>query len=147
MPAAGTGLAGELGFKRRDDSKAYQAAWRKKNRKSNNEYHNKYYHTKTKNNRATLDKHNEYSRWYRRKRKYGITKEQYSALLDKQDGKCYICEEVHGWDLRVDHDHETGQVRALLCNTCNAGLGQFKDNPFRLRAAAKYVEHHNEKRI
>jgi hypothetical protein len=60
--------------------------------------------------------------------------------LTRQEGRCDICQEFIGEDLRVDHDHTTGKVRALLCDTCNAGLGQFHESPTNLRAAASYLE-------
>jgi len=57
-----------------------------------------------------------------------------------QDGLCAICRAAPA--SHVDHDHATGAVRQLLCFNCNGGLGQFKDNPVALRAAAAYVERH-----
>ena len=79
---------------------------------------------------------------------YGITVEEYNQRLKDQDGKCAIC----GSDnpgrkdakyFAIDHDHETGKVRDLLCSHCNIGLGAFKDNPVRLEAAAKYLREHD----
>ena len=61
-------------------------------------------------------------------------------MLEQQDGLCAICGVAPA--VHVDHDHETGQVRALLCFNCNGGLGQFKDDPYLLQMAAFYVEHH-----
>lgn len=61
-------------------------------------------------------------------------------MLAFQDGLCAICRTAPA--VHVDHDHETGAVRALLCFNCNGGLGQFKDDPYLLRMAAFYVEHH-----
>lgn len=75
-------------------------------------------------------------------RKYGIGAAEYRALLDAQVGACPICRGSLGENPHVDHDHATGKVRALLCSGCNVGLGQFRDNPAALRAAADYVEHH-----
>jgi hypothetical protein len=61
-------------------------------------------------------------------------------MLAAQGGVCAICRAAPAQ--HVDHDHETGAVRALLCFNCNGGLGQFKDNPTLLHAAAYYVGFH-----
>ena len=78
---------------------------------------------------------------------YAITVEQYNEILERQGGVCAICrgEEtrtVKGTicSLAVDHDHETGQVRGLLCQACNAALGGFRDDPELLKRAADYIE-------
>jgi len=63
-------------------------------------------------------------------------------MLADQGGSCAICRTAPA--VHVDHDHETGAVRALLCFNCNGGLGQFRDDPVVLRAAADYVEHHQQ---
>ena len=75
-------------------------------------------------------------------RKYGITIEKYEILLAEQNGCCAICLAVTGSDgkrLAVDHNHETGEVRGLLCDNCNTGLGMFKDNPSLLAKAINYL--------
>jgi hypothetical protein len=61
-------------------------------------------------------------------------------MLVAQGGLCAICRAAPA--AHVDHDHETGAVRALLCFNCNGGLGQFKDSPHFLHAAAYYVAFH-----
>lgn len=83
------------------------------------------------------------SRTYHLKRRYGITAEDADAMLEAQGGLCAICQAAPA--AHVDHDHETGAVRALLCFNCNGGLGQFKDDPRVLRAAAEYVEEHRRR--
>ncbi|MGY1665852.1 endonuclease VII domain-containing protein [Geodermatophilus sp. SYSU D00696] len=80
------------------------------------------------------------SRTYHLKRRYGITAEEADAMLAAQGGMCAICEVEPA--VHVDHDHATGRVRQLLCFNCNGDLGQFKDDPVVLRAAAGYVERH-----
>lgn len=74
------------------------------------------------------------------KRRYGITVEAYDLLLDAQGGTCAICGSPPvGRRLCVDHNHDTNSVRGLLCDSCNNGLGRFRDDPDLLRLAADYV--------
>lgn len=75
--------------------------------------------------------------------RYGLTVEDYDRMIDAQQNRCAICMlETPGKALRVDHDHATGKVRGLLCDSCNNGLGRFKDSPAVLRQAAYYIEVH-----
>lgn len=73
----------------------------------------------------------------KRKYKYGLTEEVYSAMLEAQGGRCAICPSTT--KLSVDHCHDTGKVRGILCHTCNVGLGMFHNSPRKLRAAARYL--------
>jgi hypothetical protein len=84
------------------------------------------------------------SRKHNLKKFYGLTQADFDRMLEVQDGRCAIC---HGDDPRsrtkqwhIDHNHETGIVRGLLCGPCNTGIGQMQDDPVRLRAAADYLE-------
>ncbi|MGW7549049.1 endonuclease VII domain-containing protein [Streptomyces sp. NPDC054770] len=72
------------------------------------------------------------------KRKYGLTEAERDALIASQRGVCCIC--LSAPAAHVDHCHETGRVRGVLCFSCNAALGQFKDQPEVIRRAAAYVE-------
>lgn len=80
------------------------------------------------------------------KRTYGMTVEDYNALLEQQDGVCAICKNGHEHALCVDHDHETNEIRGLLCKPCNVAIGNMKDDPERLRSAAMYLEMYNLRR-
>lgn len=81
------------------------------------------------------------------KKKYGITSEDYDALLSRQDGKCAICGSTesggYGPNLHVDHNHDTGEIRGILCKSCNTGLGFFQDDAEMLKAAIQYLEKSN----
>lgn len=79
---------------------------------------------------------------------YGLTIESYQKLEDAQNNKCKICG-AEGGDcrmsrLRIDHCHETGEVRGLICHKCNVGLGQFRDDLDLLKEAVKYLEEFHE---
>jgi hypothetical protein len=86
-----------------------------------------------------------YRRAHHINKKFGLSTEQYDAMLAAQGGHCAQCP----WPdkpykrLAVDHDHKTGRIRGLLCADCNRGIGLFGDDPARLRAAADYLDRHN----
>ncbi|CAL9621790.1 hypothetical protein SUDANB145_05856 [Streptomyces sp. enrichment culture] len=72
------------------------------------------------------------------RREYGLTPAESDGLIAEQQGVCCIC--LAAPAEHVDHCHETGRVRGVLCFSCNAALGQFKDRPDAIRRAAAYVE-------
>jgi hypothetical protein len=74
-----------------------------------------------------------------RARRYGLSLEEFRAILERQGNACAICRRS-GVRLYIDHCHVTRMVRRLLCGKCNTGLGFFGDDPDRLRAAADYLE-------
>lgn len=80
------------------------------------------------------------------KRKFGISLEQYNEMLNAQNGVCAICRNTcdAGLNLAVDHCHDCGQVRALLCKNCNTALGLLKENTDIMQAAIQYVRNHSE---
>lgn len=85
-----------------------------------------------------------YSRNHLLRTQYGLTPEQFDSMLAAQGGICPGCKtatpggQFNQW--HVDHDHETGAVRGLLCRKCNLLLGYAKDNPDTLRRLAEYLE-------
>lgn len=73
-------------------------------------------------------------------KKYGLTEQCYTSMLDAQGGVCAICKSPPlRRRLAIDHCHTTGKVRGLLCGPCNVSLGQFRDSPRILLEAAKYL--------
>lgn len=89
-------------------------------------------------------------------RNYGLTREQYDAMVEAQDGRCAICgvdpsTEMHRniryRRLHVDHWHnEHNNVRGLLCGNCNLGIGRWLDDPELLYRAIEYLEAHEHSR-
>ena len=72
---------------------------------------------------------------------YGIEPDEYLEMCNSQQGKCAICgnEPTTQRGLHLDHCHDTGQVRGLLCHGCNTGLGAFSDDPELLAKAIGYL--------
>lgn len=82
---------------------------------------------------------------------HGITLDDYKNMVQEQNGVCAICKNpetvaIGGkmLSLSVDHDHETGKVRGLLCTKCNRGLGMFCDDLSNLESATTYLRRHKK---
>lgn len=77
-------------------------------------------------------------------KRYGITLDEYNTMLDQQRGVCYVCGGVNsnGRRLSVDHNHETGEVRKLLCHPCNASLGSLREDISVLENMINYIKEH-----
>lgn len=81
--------------------------------------------------------------------KYGVSPEEFQARLLTQGGGCAICnkkldESTRGLIGHVDHNHDTGKVRGILCSNCNTGLGVFKENKKSLLKAISYLTFYEE---
>lgn len=143
--------------KRRDYMREYAKSNREKfrrtpeqqaeyNRKRRERYANdKEYRDREKRKVAEYQRSNPEKRFADRLKKYGITPDEYRRILNDQNEGCAICGSRDSGcskreRLHVDHCHESGKVRGLLCTNCNQGIGKFKDEPERLRAAARYLE-------
>lgn len=76
------------------------------------------------------------------KRKFGMTIEQYDAMLEAQGGGCLICGRPPREDisLHVDHDHSTGEIRGILCFRCNNALADLQEDQLLLLKAAAYLD-------
>lgn len=104
---------------------------------------------------ATLTKQEAALEYYHRsgylrriEREYGLSADEYLAMLEAQDGRCAICRgEPHTQNgrqarLSVDHDHVTGKPRGLVCHNCNRAIGLLGDDPARALALADYLWSH-----
>ena len=82
-------------------------------------------------------------RGYHLKKMYGITLEEREEMSKASQGRCYVCGAPDGTDRNphhIDHNHDTGELRGLLCVGCNVSLGLLEENPDRIRALADYIE-------
>ena len=153
--------SGRLGVRNtcKECSKSYNEKWRMEHPEYSDQYHathqeeERQYFEKIKTIRQIKDKkryaqNTKKLRAYKRHLKYGITDQQYHAILVLQSGVCAICHQpeirLNKADgtilpLAVDHNHDTGEIRGLLCHSCNLALGIFKDDPKRLLAASQYL--------
>ena len=77
-----------------------------------------------------------------------MTYDRYLTMLEDQNHCCSLCglgKDLFKRQLSVDHDHETGEVRGLLCDACNGGIGRLKDSVIMLKKAIAYLEKYEEK--
>ena len=85
----------------------------------------------------------------RRLRKYGLTEAEYNAILEHQGHRCGICATdtpgAKGWV--IDHCHDSGMVRGVLCSQCNSAIGLLREDPVIIDRAAEYVREHTQLRL
>lgn len=114
----------------REKQREYQRRWRATNRDRANEQ-----------SRRWAAAHPEKVREKSLKRFYGISLEQYNAMLVEQGGVCAGCggPPTANGKFYVDHNHQTGRVRGLLCHHCNVSIGYAKDDPSVLDKLAAYL--------
>jgi hypothetical protein len=89
--------------------------------------------------------HKLYQRARARYLSHGMTREGYLILIEKQNNKCAICGkegDLQKTSLVIDHNHETGKVRSLLCQSCNTAIGLFHDDIQTLNQAVVYLTEH-----
>lgn len=97
------------------------------------------YNARARNRRARrLAHYREVERARQMRNRYGLSKDQYMQLLADQCWSCAICNSTV--PLLVDHNHRTGQVRGLLCRTCNSALGMLRDEAVLASKAADYLK-------
>ena len=101
---------------------------------------------RTQNCPVRKEKHRVRSYKHNIKRLYGISIEEYEAMLEKQGKACYICNSFPTSKkfLCVDHCHTTGKIRGLLCDPCNKALGLLKEDKARLENMIRYIDEHNK---
>jgi hypothetical protein len=106
----------------------------------------------------TREQYSQYMRDYRaanrdrmdfkqKARRYGVTVDQLREFLDKHDGRCDVCRDELGpnsKDRHLDHCHDRGKLRGLLCRWCNLALGHAKDDIARLEALLAYLRKHQQ---
>lgn len=143
---------------KREKARLYARAWRAANPDKRAANERKYREANKEKVREAHRRYREASKdkaaaWHR-ENKYGITQEQFDAMLEAQNFSCAICGSTKPGGtggFHVDHCHASGAVRGLLCRTCNIGLGNFRDSPTHLMRAIEYVtaqgNHHGPSEI
>ena len=125
-------------YGRQNICKSCMAIQQKEKPSASKEYRRKWH----KNKRAESDEYNDNAYYSRLKKKYGITKKEYLSIYEKQQGNCKICgknESEQKQRLHVDHCHNSGVVRGLLCSKCNTAIGLMGDDIGRLEKAKQYL--------
>lgn len=128
---------------------AWCIEWGRRNPDKNRENARRWYHRKPENSEKSIINALEWQAKNPEKRKknilrqqvkkYGLTLEQYQEMELRQEGKCAICGLKPNRRLAVDHNHETGKVRQLLCNNCNTIIGHCKESVEILQDTINYL--------
>lgn len=138
-------------------TKEYQRAYYSQNREFNlrraKSYRDAHKVLLNEKRKIYYENHKDIYRDWELRKHYNITIKEVDQLLDIQNHKCAICKMVllekypngrRGY--RIDHDHITGNIRGILCQKCNAGLGQFNDDPILIKRVINYLKESRDKK-
>lgn len=115
----------------------YNKEWREKNR----EHVVEYYTEKNKTDKAKDGKYQS-----KIKKNFGLSLDEYNKMFEAQNGRCKICDRHQSefnYRLGVDHNHTTGQIRGLLCKSCNSVIGYINDDSNIAKKMAEYLDEYN----
>jgi hypothetical protein len=140
-------------LERRQQNAARARAWRQANperhrenarrwQQENPERHREIQRRARKRHAEKMGRGHDYARMIRAK--YGLTVEQVNVMREEQAGACAICRNTFTKTPHIDHCHETGRVRGLLCYRCNVGIGYLRSSPALLARAMEYLGAHQE---
>lgn len=122
--------------KQKEYRKKYMEKWRKNNRDEYVKYCKERYIKDKELGIYKTEANKKRQRKWHLKVNYNLTEEQYNEILISQNNQCFICGKFDSEmkkRLAVDHDHETGKIRGLLCDNCNGSLGWYEKNKEKIR--------------
>lgn len=139
----------DIDLKRKDKTSQYKKKWKMNNKdKAKNYYENNKEKILRKSRERNATPEGKIKQKIINLKRYNLTLEQYNKMLINQNHKCAICniDEVNTKTKRlvVDHNHNTNEIRNLLCSPCNFLIGLAKENPEILRKSAEYLEKFNK---
>lgn len=119
-------------------NKGARLTYQKKYQEENSEARNEYA-------KAWRKKNKDYIKQFDLIRVYGITQEEKLKMIEDQNGLCAICANIlfENRTTHIDHCHDTGKIRAILCHGCNTGIGLFKESIPALQSSISYLEKFN----
>ena len=132
----------EISSKWTQENRELANAWYREDRKKNPDKYREIA-------KRSYEKNKKQKNEYQVKRMYGIEAEQYYKMYEDQQNRCAICNQLETRKSRtpgqlarltLDHNHETGQIRGLLCHSCNTGIGKFRESEDLFRLAIAYLE-------
>lgn len=137
-----------------EERKSQIAAWQRLHPDRIKAYYKKHQAAHYAKSREWAAAHPDENRTYKREsmqrkrlKNYGLSQQELEAMIARSGGKCDLCEREFGTEPGtqrcIDHCHETGTVRGLLCFSCNVALGHFRDSPDIIHSAIEYLQKHS----
>lgn len=138
--AARRSYMAEYNAKNREHLREIHRTWQRENKAKLREYKQRY-HAKRLADDLDAVRAEQRAAWLAHR--YGLTPTDHAEMIAAQENRCAVCgdEPAEGKALHIDHDHESGAVRGLLCGHCNRAIGLFRDDADVIEQAAAYLRH------